>query len=103
MYFKALCTVFKDPQEVLDAMRSYVHNFFGCRECAAHFENMAAETLEQVTSLPTAVLWLWSRHNVVNNRLAGKSRLGLSLLCRIFFSLFQLSNLNDVKTSLIFY
>ncbi|XP_035769044.1 sulfhydryl oxidase 1 [Neolamprologus brichardi] len=60
-----------DPQEVLDAMRSYVHNFFGCRECAAHFENMAAETLEQVTSLPTAVLWLWSRHNVVNNRLAG--------------------------------
>lgn len=60
-----------DPQEVLDAMRSYVHNFFGCRECAAHFENMAAETLEQVTSLSTAVLWLWSRHNVVNNRLAG--------------------------------
>lgn len=85
-------------------MRSYVHNFFGCRECAGHFENMAAETLEQVTSLPTAVLWLWSRHNVVNNRLAGRSWLGhLLLLCRIFFSLFQLSNFKDVKMSLIFY
>ncbi|KAM4739450.1 sulfhydryl oxidase 1 [Anableps anableps] len=60
-----------DPQEVLKAMRNYVHNFFGCRYCAEHFENMAKEGLEKVDTLPSAALWLWSRHNQVNNRIAG--------------------------------
>ncbi|XP_051232737.1 sulfhydryl oxidase 1 [Dicentrarchus labrax] len=60
-----------DPKEVLTAMRNYVHNFFGCRPCAEHFENMARESLVEVSSLSSAVLWLWSRHNRVNNRLAG--------------------------------
>ncbi|XP_074523450.1 sulfhydryl oxidase 1 [Halichoeres trimaculatus] len=60
-----------DPLEVLTAMRSYVHNFFGCRLCAEHFENMAKESMSEVNTLSTAVLWLWSRHNRVNNRLAG--------------------------------
>ncbi|KAM4575046.1 sulfhydryl oxidase 1 [Fundulus diaphanus] len=60
-----------DPQEVLKAMRNYVHNFFGCKYCAEHFENMVKEGLEGVTTLPFAVLWLWSRHNQVNNRIAG--------------------------------
>ncbi|XP_008303585.1 sulfhydryl oxidase 1, partial [Stegastes partitus] len=60
-----------DPLEVLSAMRSYVRNFFGCRQCAEHFENMAMESLNEVNSLSSAVLWLWSRHNRVNNRLAG--------------------------------
>ncbi|XP_067270263.1 sulfhydryl oxidase 1 [Pseudorasbora parva] len=60
-----------DPQEVLQAMRGYVSSFFGCRPCATHFESMAQESLYHVTSLSTAVLWLWSRHNRVNNRLAG--------------------------------
>ncbi|XP_014861561.1 PREDICTED: sulfhydryl oxidase 1-like [Poecilia mexicana] len=60
-----------DPKEVLKAMRNYIHNFFGCRYCAEHFENMAREGLDVVTSLPSAVLWLWYRHNRVNNRIAG--------------------------------
>lgn len=60
-----------DSQEVLSAMRSYIHNFFGCRPCAEHFENMAAESLVEVNTMSSAVLWLWSRHNRVNNRLAG--------------------------------
>ncbi|XP_069006583.1 sulfhydryl oxidase 1 [Embiotoca jacksoni] len=60
-----------DPLEVLSAMRDYVHNFFGCRPCAEHFENMAMESLMEVNTLSSAVLWLWSRHNRVNNRLAG--------------------------------
>ncbi|XP_005800617.2 sulfhydryl oxidase 1 [Xiphophorus maculatus] len=60
-----------DPKEVLNAMRNYIHNFFGCRYCADHFENMAREGLEEVTTLPSAVLWLWYRHNRVNNRIAG--------------------------------
>ncbi|XP_035593275.1 sulfhydryl oxidase 1 [Oncorhynchus keta] len=61
----------KDPQEVLQAMRSYVHSFFGCRACATHFENMAKDSMSHVGTLSTAMLWLWSRHNHVNNRLAG--------------------------------
>uniref|UniRef100_A0A1A7W7U2 Sulfhydryl oxidase n=1 Tax=Iconisemion striatum TaxID=60296 RepID=A0A1A7W7U2_9TELE len=59
-----------DPLEVLTAMRNYVHHFFGCRKCAEHFENMAQESLVDVNTLPSAVLWLWSRHNQVNNRIA---------------------------------
>ncbi|XP_068174880.1 sulfhydryl oxidase 1 [Antennarius striatus] len=60
-----------DSLEVLTAMRHYVHSFFGCSECADHFENMASESLLSVNTLSSAVLWLWSRHNRVNNRLAG--------------------------------
>ncbi|MEQ2271548.1 hypothetical protein XENORESO_005853 [Xenotaenia resolanae] len=52
-------------------MRNYVHHFFGCRYCAEHFENMAKEGLDEVNTLISAVLWLWSRHNRVNNRIAG--------------------------------
>lgn len=63
-----------DPQEVLKAMRAYIGSFFGCTACADHFENMAAEDMDEVGSLTRAVLWLWKRHNHVNNRLAGKSR-----------------------------
>ncbi|XP_072245636.1 sulfhydryl oxidase 1 [Leuresthes tenuis] len=59
-----------DPREVLSTMRNYIHNFFGCRPCAEHFENMAKD-IPTVDSLPAAVLWLWSRHNRVNNRIAG--------------------------------
>lgn len=61
-----------DPREVLQAMRSYVSSFFGCRSCATHFERMAQDSMDQVTSLSKAVLWLWSHHNQVNNRLAGE-------------------------------
>ncbi|XP_048832674.1 sulfhydryl oxidase 1 [Brienomyrus brachyistius] len=59
------------PQEVLQAMRAYVKRFFGCQECASHFEGMAQEGMVQVSTQSEAVLWLWSRHNRVNNRLAG--------------------------------
>nr|XP_033772978.1 sulfhydryl oxidase 1 isoform X2 [Geotrypetes seraphini] len=59
------------PLEVLDAMRGYVHHIFGCAECAAHFENMAKETMPLVSTTNEAILWLWSRHNQVNHRLAG--------------------------------
>ncbi|CAM4718052.1 unnamed protein product [Leuciscus chuanchicus] len=61
-----------DSQEVLQAMRGYVSSFFGCRPCATHFEGMALESMVHVTSPSYAVLWLWSRHNRVNNRLAGE-------------------------------
>lgn len=59
-------------QEVLQAIRGYVRYFFGCRDCASHFEQMAAASMHRVESLDDAVLWLWSSHNKVNARLAGK-------------------------------
>ncbi|XP_051661972.1 sulfhydryl oxidase 1 [Manacus candei] len=59
------------PLEVLSTMRCYVRHFFGCQECAEHFEAMAAKSMERVSSREEAVLWLWSHHNEVNARLAG--------------------------------
>ncbi|XP_067893933.1 sulfhydryl oxidase 1 isoform X3 [Heterodontus francisci] len=64
-------TVQTDPLEVLYTLRQYVKYFFGCRECATHFEAMAEDSMDQVDSFDDAILWLWSRHNRVNNRLAG--------------------------------
>ncbi|XP_023496417.1 sulfhydryl oxidase 1 [Equus caballus] len=58
-------------QEVLQAIRSYVRFFFGCRECAGHFERMAAASMNRVKNPNSAVLWFWSSHNKVNARLAG--------------------------------
>ncbi|XP_006736913.1 sulfhydryl oxidase 1 [Leptonychotes weddellii] len=58
-------------QEVLQAIRGYVRFFFGCRDCASHFEQMATTSMSRVESLNSAVLWLWSSHNKVNARLAG--------------------------------
>ncbi|KAJ8379777.1 hypothetical protein SKAU_G00005550 [Synaphobranchus kaupii] len=61
----------EDPLAVLQTMRRYIGTFFGCQECGRHFEEMAKESLSQVRSLDQAVLWLWSKHNQVNSRLAG--------------------------------
>ncbi|MBN3301594.1 QSOX2 oxidase, partial [Amia calva] len=61
----------EDPLAVLRTMRRYIGTFFGCQECGRHFEEMAKESLEQVKTHNEAVLWLWSKHNQVNNRLAG--------------------------------
>lgn len=57
-------------------MRCYVRNFFGCQECAEHFEAMAAKSMDRVAGRDEAVLWLWSHHNEVNARLAGKGGCG---------------------------
>ncbi|XP_042339920.1 sulfhydryl oxidase 1 [Plectropomus leopardus] len=61
----------RDSREVLSAMRRYIRRFFGCKACAEHFETMARESMVEVNTLSSAVLWLWSRHNRVNNRVAG--------------------------------
>uniref|UniRef100_A0A8B9FJP6 Sulfhydryl oxidase n=1 Tax=Amazona collaria TaxID=241587 RepID=A0A8B9FJP6_9PSIT len=60
-----------NPQIVLQVMRRYIQHFFGCKACAEHFEEMAKESMDSVQTLDKAVLWLWEKHNVVNNRLAG--------------------------------
>ncbi|KAM3914892.1 sulfhydryl oxidase 1 [Leptodactylus fuscus] len=60
-----------NPQEVLKTMRGYIYYFFGCRDCAEHFEEMAKESMNSVRSPDDAIKWLWSKHNTVNKRLAG--------------------------------
>ncbi|XP_019612243.2 sulfhydryl oxidase 2 [Rhinolophus sinicus] len=60
-----------DPQAVLQAIRSYVRTFFGCKECGEHFEEMAKESMDSVKTPDQAILWLWKKHNLVNSRLAG--------------------------------
>ncbi|XP_069842803.1 sulfhydryl oxidase 2 [Dendropsophus ebraccatus] len=60
-----------DAQAVLKTMRRYIREFFGCRECAQHFEAMAKESVDSVKTSDEAVLWLWRKHNLVNKRLAG--------------------------------
>ncbi|EDW84341.1 uncharacterized protein Dwil_GK14087, isoform A [Drosophila willistoni] len=61
-----------DPLEVLQAMHGYIKNFFGCTDCADHFQAMASR--RKIWSVPNkdeAILWLWAAHNEVNQRLAG--------------------------------
>lgn len=63
-----------EPREVLDAMFKYIKNFFGCADCSRHFQEMAvAKDMKSVSSVDSAILWLWMAHNDVNKRLAGDS------------------------------
>lgn len=68
---RILCLPPELPLEVLNTLRCYVRHFFGCRDCAQHFEAMAAKSMDQVAGREESVLWLWSHHNEVNARLAG--------------------------------
>ncbi|KAJ3604442.1 hypothetical protein NHX12_029182 [Muraenolepis orangiensis] len=47
-----------DPTAVLRAMRGYIGAFFGCEQCGRHFEEMAAQSLDQVTTTEEAMVWL---------------------------------------------
>lgn len=76
----------ENPKAVLQTMRKYIVNFFGCQECGKHFEEMAVASLPQVKSVDQAVLWLWRKHNQVNGRLAGGEPTSIS-------ASFEISNL----------
>ena len=57
--------------EVLAAMKMYIQEFFGCRECARHFDQAieGGKLIEnEVKSHEDAVLLLWLVHNKVNIR-----------------------------------
>jgi hypothetical protein len=63
-----------DPKTVLKAIKGFIEHFFGCRECARHFLQMAenGKAIErEVKDADGAVLWLWKSHNKVNLRLSG--------------------------------
>ncbi|VEN37277.1 unnamed protein product [Callosobruchus maculatus] len=56
----------------LRAMHGYIKNFFGCRECSNHFQEMSSR--RNIFNVPTkerAVCVAMEAHNEVNNRLRG--------------------------------
>jgi len=63
-----------DPREVLKAMQGFIEHFFGCRECARHFQQAIQDgqaIKEEVETHDDAVLFLWKVHNKANMRLQG--------------------------------
>ncbi|KAE9051518.1 hypothetical protein PR003_g30857 [Phytophthora rubi] len=63
------------PSETMAAIRLYMKNFFGCRDCRQHFmeanpESLVEELAAGDTNGPHAVvMWAWKMHNSVNKRL----------------------------------
>jgi len=62
-----------DPKEVMEAMKSFIHEFFGCRECARHFSQAIEDgkVFSDINNYSDAVLLLWKLHNKANTRLVG--------------------------------
>jgi len=63
-----------EPKDVLVAMQGFVKNFFGCTECARHFDQTIQQgqgIKENVQTHKDSVLYLWNIHNRVNVRLSG--------------------------------
>ena len=56
--------------EVLQAMKGYIGNIFGCKECGKNFLKMSATLRRQVYVADDAIMWLWRAHNRANARLA---------------------------------
>eukprot|EP00164_Ancoracysta_twista_P004366 GFYU01005885.1.p1 GENE.GFYU01005885.1~~GFYU01005885.1.p1 ORF type:complete len:548 (-),score=181.41 GFYU01005885.1:346-1989(-) len=52
----------------LVAVKTYIEHFFSCTDCAEHFM-MSASAIPSVHTQEEATLWLWNKHNSVNNRL----------------------------------
>lgn len=63
------------PSETMAAIRLYMKNFFGCKDCRDHFmeanpESLVAELAASDAHGPHAVVvWAWKMHNSVNKRL----------------------------------
>ena len=60
-----------DAKEVLNAMKGYITNYFGCRECARNFQKEVQDLSTKVFQPDDAILYLWRVHNSVNQRLHG--------------------------------
>lgn len=59
---------------MLEAVHGYTKHFFGCTECSTNFDTMAVEeNMWNATSKNEAIIWLWSAHNIVSDRLTGDS------------------------------
>lgn len=47
----------------------FIHNFFVCEECREHFYEMCSSVSSPFNKSRDYVLWLWTAHNKVNERL----------------------------------
>ncbi|XP_023332063.1 sulfhydryl oxidase 1 [Eurytemora carolleeae] len=63
------------PDLVLRAMLQYIKHFFSCTECSRHFVNMTADGNEfnQLATYQDAIIYLWEKHNSVNERLKNQA------------------------------
>eukprot|EP00854_Cymbomonas_tetramitiformis_P012047 gene12047-14233_t len=73
-HLKASFAGWRRPSSVIRALHKTIHTwvkkFFGCSECASHFDQMwEAQDGANQRSHPDAALWLWRAHNMVNERL----------------------------------
>ena len=56
-------------REVLLNMKAYMAVYFLCEECRNNFALEAVSVEDEATDNRESVLWLWSTHNRVNQRL----------------------------------
>ena len=55
-----------EPFKVMDVMnviKAYIKNFFGCRSCVDHFMKMSKRMRKEIKRPQDGVLWLWKSHN----------------------------------------
>ncbi|KDP34979.1 hypothetical protein JCGZ_09267 [Jatropha curcas] len=58
-----------ESQFAFTTICDFIHNFFICEECRQHFYKMCSSVDRPFDSSRDFVLWLWSAHNKVNERL----------------------------------
>ncbi|KAM7484621.1 hypothetical protein LguiA_000630 [Lonicera macranthoides] len=58
-----------ESQMAFAATCDYITNFFVCEECRQHFQEMCSSVSTPFNKTRDFVLWLWTTHNKVNERL----------------------------------
>ncbi|XP_052198900.1 sulfhydryl oxidase 2-like isoform X2 [Diospyros lotus] len=58
-----------ETQSAFTAICEFIHDFFICEECRQHFSEMCSSVSTPFKKSRDFVLWLWSAHNKVNERL----------------------------------
>ncbi|XP_023764097.1 sulfhydryl oxidase 2 isoform X1 [Lactuca sativa] len=59
----------EESQMAFTSICDFIHKFFACEECSQHFYNMCSRVSTPFTTTRDFVLWLWTAHNEVNERL----------------------------------
>ncbi|KAK1302609.1 Sulfhydryl oxidase 1 [Acorus calamus] len=58
-----------ESQLAFTVICDFIHNFFVCEDCRRHFYEMCSRVSDPMNSRREFALWLWSTHNMVNERL----------------------------------
>ncbi|KAL5726634.1 thiol oxidase [Ranunculus cassubicifolius] len=58
-----------ESQMVFTTLCEFINNFFICEECRQHFYQMCSSVSAPFKKTQDLVLWLWTAHNEVNQRL----------------------------------